>query len=266
MGFLREILHFLHRDEGKLRYRMLGQRGEGLDRGYWYILPYTVCPWYDPVMHRRLDILIYIVSAVFLIGALSIWWQGVRPPGASGDLEVLGPVPGTEVPPQGEPEPPEEPATVVVHVGGAVKSPGVYRLKEGQRVYEAVALAEPEEDADLDLLNLAAVLNDSQRIIVPRKGEALRPGNDPPPVPGGGYGAGSGSSGSGTVTPSYPLNVNTASQKELETLPGIGPVLARAIIDYRERCGPFRKLEDLLNVSGVGEKILARISDYLVAQ
>lgn len=228
-------------------------------------MPFATFPWYDPAMHRRLDILIYIVSAIFLVGAVSIWWQGIRPSRAA-DLEVLGPIPGAEPPSTGEPESPAEPATVVVHVGGAVKSPGVYRLQEGQRVYEAVSLAEPEEDADLDLLNLAAVLKDSQKIIVPRKGETLRPGHDSPSGSGGGYGSGSAGSGSGVVSPSYPLNVNTASAGELETLPGIGPVLAGAIIDYRERCGPFSKLEDLLNVSGIGEKILARISGYLVAE
>jgi competence protein ComEA len=221
-------------------------------------------------MHRRLDTLIYIVSGIFLIGAVSIWWQGIRPSGAAADLEMLGTIPGTEPEMPCEPEPPAEPAVVVVHVGGAVKSPGVYHLKEGQRVYEAVALAEPEDDADLDLLNLAALLKDSQRIIVPRKGETPRPGQDSPGGParesGSGYGSGLGSSGPGTDWPSYPINVNTASQKELETLPGIGPVLARAIIDYRERFGPFQKLEALLDVSGIGEKILARISDYLVAE
>jgi len=217
-------------------------------------------------MSRRLDILIYIVSAVFLIGAVSIWWQGVRPSGPSSGLEDLGPIPGAEQLPEQKPGSPQEPATIVVHVGGAVKSPGVYILKEGQRVYEAVALAEPEEDADLDLLNLAAVLRDSQRIIVPRKGEAPGPGGDASSVPGGGYGPGPTSADPGITYPSYPLNLNAASQKELEALPGIGPVLARAIIDYRERFGPFKKIEDLLNVSGIGEKILARISGYLVVE
>lgn len=217
-------------------------------------------------MHRRLDTLIYIVSAVFLIGAVTIWWQGVRPSKAPAGLEAVGPVPGSGTPetlPAGEPEPPEEPATLVVHVGGAVKSPGVYRLQEGQRVYEAIALAGPEEDAELDLLNLAAVLKDSQRIIVPRKGESPPPGSGSSPGQGGGSGT---DFSSGTPSPTYPLNVNTASQAELESLPGIGPVLARAIIDYRERCGPFKKIEDLLSVSGIGEKILARISGYLVAE
>ncbi len=217
-------------------------------------------------MHRRLDTLICIVSLVFLAGALSIWWQGIRPSRAAVGLEVEGPIPGAE-PPSHEPETPREPAWVVVHVGGAVKSPGVYHLREGQRVHEAISLAGPEEDADLDRLNLAALLKDSQRIIVPRKGESLSSG-DRPPGPGGGYDPGSwpGDPGSGSGSPAYPLNVNTASARELETLPGIGPVLAGAIVDYREKCGPFERLEDLLNVSGIGEKILARISGYLVVE
>jgi competence protein ComEA len=150
--------------------------------------------------------------------------------------------------------------------GRGGKVPGVYILKKGQRVYEAVVLAEPEEHADLDRLNLAAVLKDSQRIIVPRKGEALGQGSDAYSDRGEGYGAGSGSSRPATGMPLFPLNVNTASQKELEALPGIGQALARAIVDYTERVGPFEKLEDLLNVSGIGEKVLAKISAYVVVE
>lgn len=204
-----------------------------------------------------------VVSAVFLTGAVSIWWQGARPSRTS-ELEYVGPIPVDDKPQDETSGTPREPATIVVHVGGAVKSPGVYILKKGQRVYEAVALAEPEEHADLDRLNLAAVLKDSQRIIVPRKGEAPGQGSDAYSDCGEGYGAGSGSSRPATGMPLFPLNVNTASQKELEALPGIDPALARAIVDYTERVGPFEKLEDLLDVSGIGEKVLAKISAYVV--
>lgn len=228
-------------------------------------------------MHRRLDTVIYIVSAVFLIGAASIWWQGVRPDPSLADQGPLDAGWGTSTAegpaPPGSSRPPEveEPRVLVVHVGGAVKSPGVYRLREGQRVYEAVMLAEPEDDADLDRLNLAALLKDAQRIIVPKKGE-------PAPSGGGGDGSESGSttgsapgfefdSGAGVPDgPSFPLNINTASASDLEALPGIGPALASAIIDYRNRYGPFQKAEDLQNVSGIGEKIFARISALIVAE
>lgn len=227
-------------------------------------------------MRRRLDITVYIVSAIFLIGAASVWWQGVRPGGPITDKGLLSEkhhplAPGNAVGPErdksgGIKEPaeaasPKEPAVLVVHVGGAVKSSGIYRLREGQRVYEAVMLAEPEEDADLDFLNLAALLKDSQKIIVPRKGSAASPEkvpsvSGPRPVseqrdPGG---------------PSFPLNLNTASASDLEALPGIGPSIAGAIIDYRNKFGPFKKVEDLRNVSGIGVKILSRISALVVAE
>lgn len=169
----------------------------------------------------------------------------MRPAKRQSEFQDLGPIalsPSIEV---AEPLEPPEPETILVHIGGAVRSPGVYEVKEGQRVYEAVMLAEPLDEADLDQLNLAALVRDTQKILVPKRGD--------PPLP-----QETGES-SGTPTQSNPLNVNTATQSELERLPGIGPVLAQAILSYRDRHGPFAKAEDLIGVSGIGQKTLERL-------
>jgi competence protein ComEA len=144
------------------------------------------------------------------------------------------------------------PALILVHVAGAVKAPGVYGLKEGQRLYEAVALAGPEEDADLDALNLASPLHDAQKVYVPRKGESV------PQYPVAGAGPGASQTPAPAVT--FPININSATQRELDELPGIGPVLAGAIVARRDQFGPFERPEDLKNVPGIGEKTYARIA------
>ncbi|MGQ9780309.1 MAG: helix-hairpin-helix domain-containing protein, partial [Bacillota bacterium] len=156
----------------------------------------------------------------------------------------------------------EEEKELVVHVCGAVKSPGVYRLPAGARVYEAVAAAGGAlPEADQEALNLAAFVQDGEQIRLPRRGE----------VPRMGAGAGGGSPARTGVTagtikkPSFPLNVNRASAAELEAVPGIGPTLAARIVAYRGANGPFASLEDLLNVEGIGEKTLARLRPYLSA-
>ncbi|MGI6632937.1 MAG: ComEA family DNA-binding protein [Bacillota bacterium] len=218
-------------------------------------------------MHRRLDTLIYIVSAVFLIGAATLWWQGVRPGGPGADPGSIQPValPPENPDPSGS-EDPAAPLILVVHVGGAVKSPGVYQMQDGQRVYEAVMLAEPEEDANLDLLNLAALLKDSQKIIVPRKGEPEGSGMGSGAGTASGYIPGTDVGYAGGGQPSFPININTATQAELEALPGIGPSLASAIVEYRSRFGPFARIEDLQKVSGIGEKTFAKLAPLIAVE
>lgn len=134
---------------------------------------------------------------------------------------------------------------VVVHVAGAVAAPGVYELPEGARVHDAVlAAGGPVSGADVDQLNLAALLADGQKVYVPHEGER---------VPDLGESA------------SQPLilSLNRASAQELEALPGIGPVLAGRIVAYRAANGPFRHVDDLINVSGIGPKLLEQLRPHL---
>lgn len=124
---------------------------------------------------------------------------------------------------------------LVVHVAGAVAAPGVYELPMGSRVRDAIAAAGgPAEGADLDSLNLAALLSDGEKVHVPKAGEAA------------------GSDGAGAAQGK--LNLNSATARQLETLPGIGPVLAERIVAYRQMKGRFTSIRQLLEVEGIGAK------------
>jgi competence protein ComEA len=140
---------------------------------------------------------------------------------------------------------------VTVHVAGAVAKPGVYDLDANARVIDAVeAAGGGAPDADLNRLNLAAKVTDGQRVLVQRPGEAAPAGAGTP-----------GASEGGSADPSGLVNLNTASQAELEKLSGIGPSLAQAIIAERERRGGFRSVNELRDVRGIGEKRFADLKD-----
>ena len=177
-----------------------------------------------------------VVALVVVAG----WWL-VRPAGRQldTDLPVASTVPLVSPPSLA-------PIEVVVQVAGAVAQPGVYRLADGARVVDLVdAAGGALADADLQALALAGRLTDGQRVQVPRQGEVL-----PPSVLGVGAGpAGDGAAGSAPVTP---IDLNAATMTDLDALPGIGPATAQAILTYRDRNGPFRSVEDLGEVQGIG--------------
>jgi competence protein ComEA len=135
-------------------------------------------------------------------------------------------------------------AGVYVHVAGAVRRPGLFRLPAGSRVAAAVARAGgPRPKAELTLVNLAARVQDGQQVVVPGPGVA----------PPGGATAGS----TGTEGPALPgmrPSLATATVEQLEELDGIGPTLAERIVDYRESHGGFRSIGELRDVEGIGEK------------
>ena len=133
--------------------------------------------------------------------------------------------------------------SLVVHAAGAVARPGLYRLPPGARVDDLVAAAGGvAADADVDRINLAAALVDGERVYVPRLGEAV-------PVAGGDSASSSG-----------PIDLNTANESQLDTLPGIGPATAKAIVDERtRRGGRFTSVDDLLNVRGIGPAKLEQL-------
>lgn len=138
---------------------------------------------------------------------------------------------------------------VVVHVAGAVSSPGVYTLPADSRVDDAVRAAGATADADLSQLNLAQKLADGQKITVPVAGAA--------PADGSSAATTADNDNGGLI------NINTATQEELESLPSIGEVRAQAIITYREEHGGFRTIDELKEVSGIGDKIFADISPHV---
>lgn len=151
---------------------------------------------------------------------------------------------------------PTQETTVWVHVVGQVASPGVVALPAGSRVGDAVAAAGGAlPEADLAGLNLAAVVQDGAQIRVPAPGE--EPADAGGAVDGGGGGAGGAGAAGGVI------DVNTAGSAELQTLPGIGPVLAERIVAWREANGPFASVDALLDVSGIGPAVLGQIRELV---
>ncbi len=139
---------------------------------------------------------------------------------------------------------------VLVHVAGSVIAPGVYVLEPGARVRDAVVAAGgPAPDADWNALNLAAVVVDGTRVYVPAVGEQV--------VESAAVGAGDG------AQPVGPIDVNRATAELLETLPGVGPATATAIVTERERNGPFVNVEDLDRVPGIGPAKLDALRDLV---
>jgi competence protein ComEA len=143
---------------------------------------------------------------------------------------------------------PSPEVVVLVDVAGWVRRPGVYEFTEGARVIDAIdAAGGARSGAVLEALNLAAPLTDGTQILVPREGEE---GVAPAPVTGGAVAGGL-------------VNVNSAIATELEELPGIGEVIAQRIIDYRTENGPFATVDELLDVSGIGDAILESIRELV---
>lgn len=157
-------------------------------------------------------------------------------------------------------------AAVVVHVVGQVRTPGVYRMGPGARVGDAVTAAGgATRSADLASLNLARVLVDGEQVLVPRPGERVPVAGAPSgagTTPGGSHAGSTGGAGvaAGGAGQAGTVSLNTADLAALDTLPGVGPVLAQRILDWRSEHGRFTSVEELGEVSGIGEKLLAQLT------
>jgi competence protein ComEA len=212
------------------------------------IEPFRPLP--DPSVRERVDAVIDRLRALGTLsraalavavsaGALVIAIVLLRPAGAD-------PAPEESLPRASAPEAPAStpPASssgtlVIVQAAGAVVRPGLYRLAPGARVDDLVRAAGGlAPDADPDRVNLAALLADGEKIYVPRIGEDV-PADS--------------SAGAGSSPAPQLVDLNTASIADLDTLPGIGPATAQAIIDYRSQHGRFRSVDELLNVRGIGQ-------------
>jgi competence protein ComEA len=142
-------------------------------------------------------------------------------------------------------------APVVVHVVGAVRRPGLYRLSQGARVADAVVRAGgATRKADVSLVNLAALVSDGEQVAVPRRGAAVAAG-----VAGAGAGA--------TGVAAGPVHLNSATIEQLDTLPGVGPVTAQKIVDYRQKHGAFTSVDELDAVPGIGPARLDELRDLV---
>ena len=146
-------------------------------------------------------------------------------------------------------------AGVVVHVSGAVKKEGVYRLKMGDRIIDALEIAGGSlPHANLSSINLAEKAKDGQKIIVPEKPMACERGSA----------SGHSGSGSGKSIASGRVNINLADEKELCGVSGIGAATAKRIIEHRQANGPFAKTEDIMKVKGIGKGKFEKIKDQII--
>ena len=174
--------------------------------------------------------------ALLALAVLAVWYLG-GDRAASG--EPAGGAPALEMRDAGGG------GELLVHVAGAVRRPGVYRMRAGARVDDAVERAGgPRRRADLSALNLAAEVQDGRQVLVParaREGQVV--------------------DGAGAPAPGVPLNLNTATVEQLDELDGIGPATAQQIVDYRESRGGFGSIEELDQVPGIGEARMTTLRD-----
>jgi competence protein ComEA len=197
----------------------------------------TVAEW----LERNRGHVVVLLINLAVTGALFFWLQ--RPVAAPLEITPQQPTPA--------PTATLAPAAALlrIYVTGAVAHPDVYRLPPGSIVKDAIqAAGGASGEADLGRVNLAQELRDQQQVAVPRAGEA-----DVPPA------TGSESPG----TPAAKVNINTATADELDTLPGVGAEMARRILDYRAANGPFKSIEDIQRVTGIGDATYQKLKDRI---
>jgi len=186
-----------------------------------------------PSLSRRRLIAGALALAIVLVLALRHLDGGApAPAGGPAPLRVAKPAPVKQL---------------VVDIVGAVRHPGLYRLREGTRIADAVAAAGGQTaKADAALVNLAAPLADGEQVVVPARGAAAAS----PPAAG--------------ASPSAPLDLNTASAEQLDALPGIGPTTAAKILAYRQEHGAFHSVEELDGVPGIGPSRIAQLKGLVI--
>lgn len=204
--------------------------------------------------------LVAVSCCVVAVGAGAFWLVRAPTPPVEASLPYASSSTAATSLPTSTPAPTSTPTTVaesavdpagevVVHVAGAVVAPGVYRLEAGSRAIDAVlAAGGATADADPDAVNLAQVLRDGDRIVVPTVADAVEL------VPGisGSGGGEAGTTGGTDAGTEAPVDLNRAGVDELDALPGIGPATAAAIVAHRDEHGPFASVDDLADVRGIG--------------
>ena len=137
---------------------------------------------------------------------------------------------------------------LVVDISGCIKTPGVYEIADGTRLHEVIELAGGlTKEADIDAINQAELVTDGQKILIPAKAEEYNSGNKSQEM----------------TTTSDKININTADSSSLQEIPGVGPATADKIIQYRDANGRFQSIEDIRNVSGIGDKTFEKMKDKI---
>jgi competence protein ComEA len=193
----------------------------------------------ESLIGRRVDVGVVAALVVIVVAvALVLWLRGAP-------AQIAPPA---RVPPEAAAPAGTESAPVLVHVAGAVRRPGLYELTDGERVADAIKAAHGARPrADLDGLNLASPVTDGMQVLVPKWSES-----GPAPV------APAGASPAPEI-----VNINSSDQATLETIPGIGPVTAMAILEYRASVGSFGSVDELIDVTGIGPATLEAIRPYV---
>jgi competence protein ComEA len=185
-----------------------------------------------------------LVLVSLLLAALALAGSRLAATGAATAPEVAAPLETVSTRPA-------DAAPLVVHVVGAVRRPGLFRLPDGARVADAVARAGgATRAADLAGLNLAAPLVDGTQVLVPLRASALPPGT-------------SGAGSRPGDRPAGPVSLSSATAEELDALPGVGPITAQKILDYRAEHGPFASVDDLDAVPGIGPTRIEQLRDLV---
>ncbi|MEV5975661.1 ComEA family DNA-binding protein [Streptomyces sp. NPDC052114] len=227
-------------------------------------------------LERRSVVALVVLLVVAGAFAAQHFWTGrtqpVRPPDV---VREAGAAPGEGAQPAPSPGPPARagraPAGggaagggIVVDVSGKVRRPGVHRLPAGSRVADALRVAGGvRPGTDMDGLNRARFLMDGEQVVVGGPGAGAG-ASGAGGTGGAGVGAGAGGvSGVGGAAPTAPIGLNTATAEQLDELPGVGPVLAQHIIDYRSEHGGFRSVEELREVNGIGDRRFADLQDLV---
>jgi competence protein ComEA len=214
----------------------------------------VVARWHALGTDRRI---VAAVCACAAVVAGVAWWRAGSSAPALPAAAVARPAPSAAIATDPATTSTQPATEVVVDVVGAVRRPGVVRVHGGARVIDAIAAAGGARPAaDLSRLNLAARVTDGSRVAVPNVGEPA-PAVDPAAV------SGSAAASGDTGAPSGPININTATAAELDALPGVGPTTAAAIVQDRAAHGPFRSVDDLGRVRGIGPAKLAQLHDLV---
>ena len=188
-----------------------------------------------PPARRRFAVGALLLAVVLFLGARHLVHAG-------SPVEASPAAPATAAPIRADSGP-----DLVVHVVGAVRRPGLYRFPQHARVADAVPRAGgATRKADLALVNLAAPLADGTQVVVPVRSAATQAGGQAP---------------AGSSAPAGPVHLNIASLEQLDSLPGVGPVTAQKILDYRQKHGAFTSLDDLDAIPGIGPARIEQLRD-----
>ncbi len=188
-----------------------------------------------PLSRRQTLVVAAVLAVGLLLGGRLLLRSGASAPAPPAPAPVASPTPAPRL---------------VVHVVGAVRRPGLYRLAQGTRIADAVARAGgATAKADLAQVNLAAPLADGEQVVVPRRA---------------GSGAVAPGPAAGEAPPSGPVQLSTATLEQLDALPGVGPVTAQKILDYRAKHGAFRSVDELDAIPGIGPARLDQLRELVV--